>query len=86
MNFKILLYIFQSNIFYKIWFKYLHYMGLKNFEKYLFITQYNRASIVAFDVKPQEPDKLLSQLLIYVKKLTPAQQKQVIEIIKTFKY
>ncbi len=60
---------------------FLTYPTLKNICSSLNITA---PQLFAFDVKPQEPDKLLSQLLIYVKKLTPAQQKQVIEIIKTF--
>ena len=85
MNFKILLYIFQSNIFYKIWFKYLYYMGLKNLINICSSLNITAPQLFAFDVKPQEPDKLLSQLLIYVKKLTNKKKKQVIEIIKTFK-
>lgn len=32
-----------------------------------------------------EPDELLAEIMICAKTLTPAQQKQLIEIIKTFK-
>ena len=38
-----------------------------------------------FEVDKEISDKLLHQIIIYSKNLTPSQQKQVIEIIKTFK-
>ncbi len=38
-----------------------------------------------FEVDKEIPDKLLHQIIIYSKNLTPSQQKQVIEILKTFK-
>lgn len=60
---------------------FLTYPTLKSICSALNITA---PQLFAFDVKPSEPDKLLSQIIIYAKSLTPAQQKQVIEILKTF--
>ena len=61
---------------------FLTYQTLKNLCAALNITP---PMLFNFEVNKEQPDKQLNLLISYYKKLTPAQQKQVIEILKTFK-
>lgn len=61
---------------------FLTYQTLKSLCSALNITP---PMLFNFEVKPDKPDKNLHLLITYYKKLAPAQQKQVLDILKTFK-
>ena len=61
------------------------FLTYKTLKSLCFALDITPSMLFNFEVKKEEPDKNLLQLISYYKNLSPAQQKQILEILKTFK-